>query len=147
MYIITETDDALAVEGTGEPVDLWDSLRRHYLQLRPARRGSGGLRFPETTRRDVLAVVALFNSELDRATRDVAGMPAERTLWRRAARRVADDGGALDEPYDDNAAFWLRDTKRLAVFLTVAQHLPTRAEMLDDLAALTRRAPGKGKKP
>jgi hypothetical protein len=147
MFNIIDTDGTLVVEGAGEPVDLWDHLRRHYLSLRPGRHGSGGLRYPETTRRDVLAVVAIFNRELERAKRDVAGMPKERTLWRRAARRAADDAGSLDERYGDNAAFWLRDTKRLAVFLSVAGYLPTRTEMLDDLAALTLHAPGKVPKP
>jgi hypothetical protein len=143
MYIITETDDALVVDGDGELIDLWDSLRHHFLRIRPARRGSGGLRYPDTTRRDVLAVVAIFDRKLAGASRDVAGMPAESAAWRRAARRAADASGELDDVHHDNASFWLHDAKRLAVFLSVARYLPTRAEMLDDLAALTANAPGK----
>ncbi|MCA9675424.1 MAG: hypothetical protein KC464_10350 [Myxococcales bacterium] len=147
MYTITETDDALTVEGAGEPIDLWDRLRRHYLQRRPGRRGSGGLRYPETTRREVLAIVTIFNRELAHGTRDVAGLATETTTWRRTARRAADADGDLDEMYDDNPGFWQRDTKRLAVFLTVSRYLPTRTEMMNDLAALSRRDTGSGSKP
>lgn len=143
MFTINDTGDALVVEGAGEPVDLWDHLRRHYLRIRPARRGSGALRYPETTRRDVLAVVAILDRELAAARRDVAGFDAEAVAWRRAVRRIHDADGALDDVHHDNAGFWLRDTKRLAVFLSVARYLPTRTELLDDLAALTSRAPRK----
>lgn len=140
-YTIKQTDDALVVDGAGEPVDLWNALRRHFLRKRESRRGSGGLRYPETTRRDVLGVVAIFNRELARAPRNLAGLDVETVKWRKAAKRVASAGGADDAIYDDNAGFWLRHTKRLAVYLTVARFLPSRTKLLQGLAEMKEAAP------
>jgi hypothetical protein len=140
-FIISEVDDALVVSGAGEPVDLWNDLRKHFTRLRGARRGRGGLRYPSTTNRDVLSVVAILDRELAAAPRDAASLATERALWRRAAARVERLVGAADDVYSDNDRFWLGDAKRLAVYLSVARHLPTQTEMLADLAELTRHRP------
>jgi hypothetical protein len=139
-FIINEVDDTLVVSGAGEPVDLWDDLRRHYARLRGARRGRGGLRYPNTTNSDVHAVVAAFDRELAAAP-DVTSVDTERAAWRRATARVERLAGAADAVYRDNAGFWLRDLKRLAVFLSVARYMPTRTEVLADFAELTKHRP------
>jgi hypothetical protein len=141
-YTFTTDDDTFQVRGDGEPLDLWDDLRTHFLRLRGGRRGPGRLRYPNTTNHDVALVVTVFNTALDEAP-DVTSLDTERKAWQRAVARIQrlSNGADLDAPYVDNSRLWLRDTKRLATFLTVARYLPTRTEVLEDLADLTRHRP------
>jgi len=138
-YTIDEIDGGIVVRGTGQPLDLWNALRRYYLTIRPVRRGPGGLRYPETRNRDVRALVAIFARELGRTSPDVASYEREAKAWANASRRALGlmRGHGEDETFTDNERFWVRDTKQLAVYLSVARYLPTRTELLDDFAALT----------
>lgn len=134
-YTIQQTDDALVVSGSGEPLDLWNELRRHYLEIRPAQRAPGGLRYPETTNADVRKVITVLTRELGRVHYDLATYDVEARRWAKAARRARASmhGRGDDETFLDNAGFWAGDAKRLVVYLSVARYLPTRSEMLDDL--------------
>lgn len=142
-YTINQTDDALVVSGDGEPLDLWNELRRYYLTIRSASRGAGGLLYPETTNRDVRAITAVLSRELGRVRYDVATYDEEARRWARVAKRarVAMHGHDDDGTFANNATFWTRDSKHLAVYLSVARHLPTRGELLADFAELTANQP------
>ena len=135
-YTITQTDDALVVSGHGEPLDLWNELRRHYLAIRTEKVGAGGLRYPETTNADVRAAIAVLTRELGRVRHDVASYDDHARQWARVAARARASMRARrdDDVFLDNEGFWTRDAKQLAVYLSVARYLPTRGELLDDLA-------------
>ena len=49
-------------------------------------------------------------------------------------------GRRVDDTYLDNEGFWLRDTKRLAVYLAIAHDLPTRAQMIKEIIERGRRS-------
>ena len=112
------------------PLTLWGDLRQFFLGRRTLRRSAtaGRFRYPDTTVGDVVQVATIF----DDATKRTAAFATPRrdlrqrydaatALWRTASQRVASvakDRAAL-EVYPENERFWLRDTKRLATWLSV----------------------------
>ena len=56
-FTIHDNDGAVVVRGHGDGLDLWAALRRHFITRYPSALGVGGLRYPETTNRDVRAVI------------------------------------------------------------------------------------------
>jgi hypothetical protein len=144
-FTIHERDGAIAVDGRGDGLDLWNALRRYYLARYPSGVGVGGLRYPETTNGDVRAVIAILTRQLGRTSTNVAGYDDEARRWGAVAKRanVAMRGAADGDRFADNLQFWTREARRLAVYLAVAPNLPTRDELLGDFAQLTANAPAR----
>jgi hypothetical protein len=141
---IHDQGGSVVVRGDGDGLDVWNALRRHYVARYPSALGTGGLRYPETTNRDVRAVIAILTRTLGLLDARIAGYDDEARRWATVAKRAnaamrGNDDGAT---FVDNATFWTRDTRRLAVYLAVARHLPSQDELLGDLAALAANAPG-----
>jgi hypothetical protein len=143
-FTIHDNDGAVVVRGHGDGLDLWSALRRHFIARYPSALGVGGLRYPETTNRDARAVIAILTRQLGRTSSSVAGYEDEAPRWTDVAKRAnaAMLGRGDGETFVDNAGFWTRDARRLAVYLAVAPHLPSRDDLLGDLAAFAANAPG-----
>jgi hypothetical protein len=141
-HTIRLVDGVLVVDGTGDAVELWSALRAFFLERRPYAWGKDGMRYPETTTLEVLEVCTVFDRELARAPGDAIGLDTEAGHWIRATRRAEAlaHGHYLDEAYQDNEGFWLRDTKRLAVYLAIARDLPTRTQMIKEIIERGRRS-------
>jgi hypothetical protein len=141
-HTIRLVDGVLVVDGTGDAVELWSALRAFFLERRPYAWAKDGMRYPETSALEVLEVCTVFDRELARAPRDAIGLETEVAQWLRASRRaeLLARGHQIDDPYPDNEGFWLRDTKRLVVYLAIARDLPTRAKMIKELVERSRRS-------
>ena len=135
-------DGVLVVDGAGDAVELWSALRAFFLERRPYAWGKDGLRYPLTTTLEVLEVCSILDRELSRAPGDVVGLDIEAAHWMRATHRAVmlAPGRRVDDTYLANEGFWLRDSKRLAVYLAIARDLPTRTKMLKDILARGRGA-------
>lgn len=128
-------DAAGALHLTGDhtdPLALWQDLRQFFVARRPVRRGVGhhtqGLRYPETTVRDVAQVAHVLTEASARVAPLVRVHPALRArharavcAWHDAVERVAREaaGQGLEDRYPANERFWLVDAKRLALHLSV----------------------------
>jgi len=141
-HTIQLVDGVLVVDGTGDAVELWSALRAFFLERRPYVWARDGMRYPETTTLEVLEVCAILDRELARAPTDALGFEAEATHWLRATRRaeLLAQGHHINSRYPDNEGFWLRDARRLVVYLAIARDLPTRTQMIKDLVERRRRS-------
>lgn len=116
-----------------DPLDLWQDLRHFFLARRLVRRGTKavrggeGVRYPETTVRDVAQVTQTLGSASAHAVPLLRAQPELRTHYEALARswwevldRVSQHskGRSNNDAYPDNEAFWLRDTKRVAIKLS-----------------------------
>ncbi|MBE7452266.1 MAG: hypothetical protein HS111_26300 [Kofleriaceae bacterium] len=116
-------DDRLIVHRVGDPLELWDQLRRAYLARRPALVGRDGWRYPATTYLDVVEVanaleLALANT-LGRARLDLQHAAA----WRAAYVQIFEalNHHNLTETFGENELFWLHFTLQLAIHLSAAR--------------------------
>ncbi len=114
-------DDRLVVHVVGDPLELWDELRRAYLARRPVLTGRDGWRYPATTYLDVVEVANALEAVLG----NVAGPPPEHAehvaRWRAAYGQIFEalNHHNLTETFGENELFWLHFTLQLALHLSV----------------------------
>ncbi len=127
-------NDLQLVGDHSDPIALWNDLRQFFLARRLVRRGTKatrggeGFRYPETNVRDVAQVVQTIGAASAQAAPLLGQHPELRTRYERLARawwdtveRVSQqsEGRARGDVYPDNERFWLADTKRMALQLSV----------------------------
>jgi hypothetical protein len=113
-------DDRLFVHAVGDPLDLWDQLRRAYLARRPALVGRDGWRYPDTTYLDVVEVANALETVLaglDDTTPTGADHAAR---WRHAYHQIFEalNHHNLTERFGENELFWLHFSLQLALYLS-----------------------------
>lgn len=113
-------DDRLFVHAVGDPLDLWDQLRRAYLARRPALVGRDGWRYPETTYLDVVEVANALETVLATII-DASPTGAEHAArWRHAYVQIFEalNHHNLSERFGENELFWLHFSLQLALYLS-----------------------------
>lgn len=135
---LTERGSIALIGDHSDPLDLWQDLRQFFLARRLVRRGTKavrggeGFRYPETTVRDVAQVTQTLGSAAAHAVPLLKANPEIRPHYDALARswwNVLDNvskhskGHGNDDVYPDNEAFWLRDTKRVAIKLSALRSM------------------------
>lgn len=124
-------DDRLVVHAVGDPLELWDHLRRAYLARRPALVGRDGWRYPATTYLDIVEVA----NALETVLASVGDAPNEHgehvARWRRAYSQIFEalNHHNLTETFGENELFWLHFALQLALYLSVLYDRQRRAWM------------------
>ncbi|MEZ4404484.1 MAG: hypothetical protein R3B06_30975 [Kofleriaceae bacterium] len=129
MAVLITADDRLIVVLFRDALDLWDDLRRAYLDRRPTRMDPTLGAYPETTNADVAQVIAAFDNAMRRDYVPKVD-PTLAADWRLLQDRIrARLLRPADAAYPDNAGLWLRDlfgiARRLGPMFTEP---PTTAE-------------------
>lgn len=135
-------DDVLVVHATGDPLQLWDELRRAYLARRLTFIGRDAWRFPATTYADVIEVATVFEKLLAQID-DPSPEHAEQVArWRRAYHQIfeAYNHHNPTELFGENELFWLFFTLRLALHLSAVVER-TRPALLRPFARRPRFVP------
>lgn len=129
--IITPTGK-LSVVLIGDALELYEGLRRGYQKVRPVTKDPARNRsYPETTYGDVIAIVDVWERAFARdyrADEDVWGM---REQWQGYLGRLAKEFEGADPAarFPGNREFWLNQTSKLAVRLSVVRVVPTRTSI------------------
>ncbi len=114
-------DDRLIVHAVGDPLELWDQLRRAYLARRPVLVGRDGWRYPATTYLDVVEVANALESVLAGVTTRPTEHDEHAARWHRAYGQIFEalNHHNLNERFGENELFWLHFTLQLAIYLSV----------------------------
>jgi hypothetical protein len=113
-------DDRLFVHAVDDPLELWDQLRRAYLERRPALVGRDGWRYPETTYLDVVEIANVLETLLAGVS-DPSPTGAEHAArWRHAYAQIFEalNHHNLSERFGENELFWLHFSLQLALYLS-----------------------------
>jgi hypothetical protein len=128
-------DDRLFVHAVGDPLDLWDQIRRAYLARRPVLVGRDGWRLPDTTYLDVVEVANAFETVLAGMTEPTQSGAEHSASWHHAYGRIFEalNHHNLTERFGENELFWLHFTMQLALYLSsVADRVRTTWERVFD---------------
>ncbi len=114
-------DDRLMVHTVGDPLELWDQLRRAYLARRPVLIGRDGWRYPATTYLDVVEVANALESVLAGVKIRTPEHDEHAARWHRAYGQIFEalNHHNLTERFEENELFWLHFTLQLALHLSV----------------------------
>jgi hypothetical protein len=133
---ITLADDGkLRISEIGDPLELWEATRRFFKERRPTRTGHNDFTYPDTTNADVRQLAEVWDRVHNRLWRsDLARAGQFRTQWRdaRSAIEVATAGADLGATFGENETFWLRWTKRQAIYLSAVRDMPSKWETVVD---------------
>jgi len=130
---IQEFGPFIVASGFDDALVLWDALLAFYLERRPVRVSHLGL-YPETTISDVQQVAGLLTAEVEKLPKDALGRADTIARWNAYRARVqqATAGRFMFAPFGDNARFWLRETRRVAIDASTSGVLPTKSEAVLD---------------
>lgn len=126
-------DGTLRIQDIADPLDLWEATRRFFKERRPSSTGAGGWTFPETTNADVRQLAQVWDRVDARLWRaDLARAHQHRDEWREARSTIerATAGADLAARFVDNERFWLRWTKRQAIYLSAVRDMPSRWDLV-----------------
>lgn len=114
-------DDRLIVHAVGDPLELWDQLRRAYLARRPVLVGRDGWRYPATTYLDVVEVANALEKVLAGVQDETPEHTEHAGRWRRAYGQIFEalNHHNLNERFGENELFWLHFSLQLAIYLSV----------------------------
>lgn len=134
----------LAIEQTGDgklvikdiinPLDLWEATRRYFKERRPVKTGRH-FTYPETTNGEVRQLAEVWTKLQRRVLRwDLARARQHADEWKEAisAIETATAGADPDQTFARNEDFWLRWTKRQAVYLSAVREQPSKRDMIID---------------
>jgi hypothetical protein len=114
-------DDRLFVHAVGDPLELWDQLRRTYLARRPVLVGRDGWRYPATTYLDVVEVANALEAVLAGVKTRTPEHDEHAARWHRAYDQIFEalNYHNLTERFEENELFWLHFSLQLALYLSV----------------------------
>ncbi|MCL4225581.1 MAG: hypothetical protein KJZ91_14060 [Myxococcales bacterium] len=133
LAIELKDDGSLHIKDVADPLDLWEATRRFFKERRPVKTGRHNFTYPETTNRDVRQLAELWTRVHRRLLRwDLARARQHADEWKQALSQMetATAGAALDAPYAHNDDFWLRWTKRQAIYLSAVRDMPSKTDMI-----------------
>jgi hypothetical protein len=122
-------DDRLIVHAVGDPLDLWDQIRRAYMARRPALVGRDGWRYPATTYFDVVEVANALETVLASIAHDEPSDAEHAGHWRHAYAQIFEalNHHNLTELFGENELFWLHFSLQLSLYLSVRADRARRA--------------------
>lgn len=135
LVIDVGDDGALRVRDIADPLELWEATRRFFKERRASSTGARGWTFPETTNADVRQLAQVWDRVHARIWRaELARARQHRDEWRDARSTIerATAGADPDARFIDNERFWLRWTKRQAIYLSAVRDMPSRWDMVAD---------------
>ncbi len=126
-------DGKLRITDIADPLDLWEATRRFFKERRPVKTGARNFTYPETTNGEVRQLADVWSRVHGRLMRDdLVRARQHRDEWReaRSAVEIATAGAAPAATFSRNEEFWLRWTKRQAIYLSAVRDMPTRWDMV-----------------
>jgi hypothetical protein len=133
LTIELQDDGTLHIKDVADPLDLWEATRRFFKERRPVKTGRHGFTYPETTNRDVRQLAELWTRVHRRLLRwDLSRARQHADEWKQALSQmeIATAGADLDATYAHNNDFWLRWTKRQAIYLSAVYDMPSKTDMI-----------------
>jgi hypothetical protein len=130
-------DGTLQIKDIADPLDLWEATRRFFKEKRAVLTSTTrhGWTYPETANGDVRQLADVWTRVHQRLWRgDLARAKQHRDEWNEARSKVeiATAGADPSAPYVHNELFWLRWTKRQAIYLSAVRDMPSKWDMIVD---------------
>jgi hypothetical protein len=128
-------DGVLRIKDIADPLDLWEATRRFFKERRPVRVGRHGFTYPDTSNGEVRQLADVWTRIRSRLWRaDLARANQHRDEWKeaRSTIEIATAGADPSATFKDNDDFWLRWTKRQAIYLSAVRDMPSRWDMAID---------------
>jgi len=126
-------DGTLVVKNIADPMDFYLASIRLFRERRPVKKVPRG-KYPETSNGEVRQLAKIWSRLAGQGRRDFAEVEQRREDWKVALAQIAAATTFTDPdlPFPHNEEFWLRWTRRLAIWLGAAQAMPSKREMIVD---------------
>jgi hypothetical protein len=137
LAIELRDDGTLHIKDIADPLDLWQATRRFFNEKRTVRTSTtrAGWTFPETTNADVRQLADVWTRVHARIWRsDLARARQHKDEWNEAVSQIeiATAGADPSATFAQNERFWLRWTKRQAIYLSAVRDMPSKWDMVVD---------------
>lgn len=137
LAIELKPDGKLHIKDIADPLDLWEATRRFFKEKRKVLTSTTrhGWTYPETTNGDVRQLAEVWSRVHKQLWRsDLARAKQHRDEWNEARSKIEISTAGADPTavFVDNELFWLRWTKRQAIYLSAVRDMPSKWEMVVD---------------
>ncbi|MBE7453839.1 MAG: hypothetical protein HS111_34715 [Kofleriaceae bacterium] len=137
LAIELKDDGKLHIKDIADPLDLWEATRRFFKEKRKVLTSTTrhGWTYPETTNGDVRQLAEVWTRVHKQLWRsDLARAKQHRDEWNEARSQIeiATAGADPAAIFGGNETFWLRWTKRQAIYLSAVRDMPSKWEMVVD---------------
>ncbi|KAB2888526.1 MAG: hypothetical protein F9K40_20445 [Kofleriaceae bacterium] len=137
LAIELKDDGKLHIKDIADPLDLWEATRRFFKEKRKVLTSTTrhGWTYPETTNGDVRQLAEVWTRVHKQLWRsDLARAKQHRDEWNEARSQIeiATAGADPAAIFGENETFWLRWTKRQAIYLSAVRDMPSKWEMVVD---------------
>jgi len=137
LAIELHADGKLQIKDIADPLDLWEATRRFFKEKRKTLTSAtrAGWTYPETTNADVRQLAEVWTRIHARIWRsDLARAKQHKDEWNEARSQIeiATAGADSSATFADNERFWLRWTKRQAIYLSAVRDQPSKTDMIID---------------
>lgn len=137
LAIELKDDGKLHIKDIADPLDLWEATLRFFKEKRTVLPSATriGWTYPETTNADVRQLAEVWTRVHRQLWRsDLARAKQHKDEWNdaRSQIEVATAGADPAATFAHNERFWLRWTKRQAIYLSAVREMPSKWEMVVD---------------
>ncbi len=137
LAIELQADGKLQIKDIADPLDLWEATRRFFKEKRKTLTSAtrAGWTYPETTNADVRQLAEVWTRVHARIWRsELARAKQHKDEWNeaRSTIEIATAGADPAATFADNERFWLRWTKRQAIYLSAVRDMPSKWGMVVD---------------
>ncbi len=137
LAIELNDDGKLHIKDIADPLDLWEATRRFFKEKRKVLTSTtrAGWTYPETTNGDVRQLAEVWTRVHAKVWRsDLARAKQHKDEWNdaRSQIEIATAGADPAATFVHNETFWLRWTKRQAIYLSAVRDMPSKWEMVVD---------------
>lgn len=126
-------DGTLVIKNIADPMDFYIASSQFFRERRPVKQVPRG-KYPETTNGEVRQLAKEWSRLAGQGRRDFAEVEQRREDWKVALAQIAAATTFTDPDltFPHNEEFWMRWTKRLAIWLGAARAMPSKREMIVD---------------
>ncbi len=137
LAIELHDDGQLHIKDIADPLDLWEATRRFFKEKRAVLTSTtrAGWTYPKTTNADVRQLADVWTRVHARIWRsDLSRAKQHKDEWNEARSQieVATAGADPSATFVHNERFWLRWTKRQAIYLSAVRDMPSTWDMIVD---------------
>lgn len=128
-------DGKLVIKDIADPLDLWEATRRYFKERRPVKTGRHNFTYPETTNGEIRQLAEVWTKLQRRVLRwDLSRARQHADEWKEALSVIetATAGADKEATFERNDDFWLRWTKRQAIYLSAVRDQPSKRDMIID---------------